>query len=216
MLAEGNLEGAKHLYHQLTKIGFVLSAPAVLVLAAFPEPVLRMLYGQGFPLQPTLVWVLLIGFVVNLVFGLNGLFLGATGRGKVIAITGGISLAAMVVSAAILVPAFGGLGAATATAIAYVVMNLTTAWALHRTTSIHPFSPDLVRTVITFVLPVAVVLVVRHLWPPETAWLAAAWSFGAWGAWVALLVAFGLLRRSDWRPLLPSLRPRRGIESGRS
>ena len=51
----------------------------------------------------------------------NLLFLGATGRGREIAITGVVSLVTMLVSAVALIPALGGLGAAAATSIALVV-----------------------------------------------------------------------------------------------
>jgi O-antigen/teichoic acid export membrane protein len=210
MLADGDGSAAGDLYHHLTKIGLVLSLPAVLVLLAFPEAVLRMLYGASFPLNPSWVWVLLFAFSVNMVFGMNGLFLGATGRGKEIAITGAASLAAMVVSALVLVPAFGGLGAAAATAIAYVVLNITTAWGLYRTTRIRPFPGEVGRTLALSLLPIAIVLVVRNTLAPTEAWQAAAWSLGAWGAWVALLIGLGVLRDSDWKPLLTSLRPRKG------
>ncbi len=207
MLARGDATAVSHLYHHLTKLGVILSLPAVLVLMAFPEPVLRMLYGAEFPIQPSLVWVLLIGFGVNLVFGMNGLFLGATGRGREIAIAGVASLVTMVVSAVVLIPAFGAVGAAAATSIAYVVLNVVNAWGLHRTTRIRPFRKDLVAILALSILPMAIVVLVRITLEPQGVWGPVAWSLGAWGVWVAAMFALGLLRGSDWRPLFASLRP---------
>lgn len=208
LLAGGEIGVARNLYHHLAKVSFVLSLPALLVMAAFPETVLRLLYGKEFPQNPSFVWVLLIGFGVSLIFGMNGTFLGATGARRELVITGVISAVAMVTSAAILVPTLGGIGAAAATAIGYVVLNVTVAWRLFHAIGILPFRRDLNIAIASAILPLAIVLIARFHFPPGDIWVAVAWSFGAWGLWAGLLFGFGVLGGSDWRPLLTSIRPK--------
>ena len=136
-----------------SKLVVVLATPAVIVLTAFPEALLHMLYGAAFPASGLIVWLLLPGFVVNLGLGLNSSALSAVGDRKALAATGLVATAAMVMLAVTLVPAFGAEGAAAATSGTYVILNLAVSIALYRAAGAHPFRRDLVLTVLTWRRP---------------------------------------------------------------
>ena len=78
--AGGDVDGFRELYLALSKLAYVLAFPGVLILAAFPESVIETLYGADFPFDPLVVRLLLVGFVVNLCFGLNASALGSVGN----------------------------------------------------------------------------------------------------------------------------------------
>ena len=201
--ATGNEAVFRQLYVDVSKLVVVLATPAVIVLTAFPEALLHMLYGAAFPASGLIVWLLLPGFVVNLGLGLNSSALSAVGDRRALAATGLIATGAMVMLAVTLVPAFGAEGAAAATSGTYVILNLAVSIALYRAAGAHPFRRDLVLTILTWVGPVAAGLAVRASSQRVSGWQAIALALALSLIWIAVLFALGVLRRDEIMRLLP-------------
>ena len=199
----GDQAGFDELYVNISKLVFVVSFPAIVLLAAFPETVLHALYGADFPARGLIVWLLLTGFVVNLALGLNTSALAAAGSRLPLARSGIVATASMIVLAFALIPSYGATGAAISTSATYVVFNLWVSVELHRATGAHPLRPDLLLVIVTATVPVAVALVVRSRLEPSSLWGALLWSCVVTLGWIGLLLATRLLRREELRRLLP-------------
>lgn len=201
VFAAGRLDGFRDLYVSISKITFVVAFPAVILLAAFPEAVLHGLYGAEFPASGLVVWLLLPGFTVNLVCGLNGSALAATGRRGALARSGAGATVAMIALGVVLVPWFGPEGAAAATSGTYIVLNLWVAIELYRITGAHPLRRDFVATLATAGLPLAAALALHFVLGPVDLWRAAAVSVGLAAAWAVLLLGIHAVRPFELRRL---------------
>jgi len=201
--AERDATQFRELYLSLSKLVFVFAFPGVLVLAAFPQTTLQTLYGEDFPVNRTVVWLLLAGFVANLAFGLNASALAATGSRRALARTGVVAIVAMIVLSVVLVPAFGPEGAAAATSGTYVIFNAAVAVELARLARLVPVRTDYIVTLLSSGVPLAAALSIN-------AWLAAAGFWEAIGCalvlsvvWVTFLVGARALRWEELRRLVP-------------
>lgn len=203
IFAAGDASEFRDLYIVLSKLVFVMASPAVIVFAAFPETILRALYGPDFPASGLVVWLLLPGFVINLAFGVNSSALTAAGDRRALARTGLVTTAAMAVLALALVPPFGAKGAAAATSATYAILNLVVALALVRAAGVLPFRRDFVVTMLSWLGPLAAALAIRTSGAAIDVWQAFGVGVGLSVAWVVLLFALGVLRRSEITRLLP-------------
>ncbi len=201
--AGGDTSDFRELYVDVSKLAFVIATPAVILFVAFPEPVLRALYGPGFPASGLVVWLLLPGFVVNLAFGLNSSALSAVGDRRALARTGVVGTVAMVVLAATLVPAFGAEGAAVATSGTYIVLNLVVAVALVRAAGANPLRRDFVLTALTWAAPVGAGCALRATLDSVGVWQAIGIALALTLAWAAALLALKILRPHEITRLLP-------------
>jgi O-antigen/teichoic acid export membrane protein len=204
--AGGDNTEFRELYVGVSKIAYVMAFPAVIVFAAFPETILHVLYGPGFPASGLVAWLLLPGFVVNLAFGLNSSALAAVGNRRALARTGAIATAAMIVLALVLVPAFGATGAASATSATYVVLNVVVAFELVRATGVQPFRMDFVLTLLSSLGPLAAALAIRAWAGPVGFWPAFGSVIALSAVWVALLFGLRVVRRDELTRLLPAWR----------
>lgn len=127
----GDRVGFRDLYLSSSKLVFIAALPAVLLLAVHPAECLHVLYGSSYDARPVVVWILLGGFVVNLACGINTNALAAAGSRRELVRVGLLGLVSMVVLACTLVPLFGAVGAAIATSVTYVVVNVTASGALN-------------------------------------------------------------------------------------
>lgn len=198
----GNRGGFRELYVTTTKLGYILSFPAVIALCAFPEVLLRALYGAGFPIHVNLVWILLVGYVTNLILGTNTFALISAGDRRAIVIVNLAGVVTMVVTALVLIPPLGPTGGALATSCSYVIWNAAASTALFRSTGVHPLRADFVVALATSAGVLAAAVAVRKLAAPGSLPAVATWTLVLWGAWVGALVALRALRGSEMRPLV--------------
>ena len=206
IFAAGDTLQFQDLYIVVSKLVFVIASPIVIVFAAFPETILRALYGNGFPASGLVVWLLLPGFVVNLFAGMNSAAQAAVGDRRVLARTGLISTAAMVVFALALIPPLGAKGAAAATSATYLILNLVVSIGLLRSARVQPFRRDFVVTLLSWLAPLAAALAIRASGVAIGVWAAIGIGLGLSCAWAVALFALRVLRRSEIMRLLPGRR----------
>jgi O-antigen/teichoic acid export membrane protein len=206
LMAASDRGGFRELFVAVSKLVYVISAPAVILFVGFPEAVLHGLYGRDFPADGLIVWILLGGFVVNLVLGLNGSSLAAVGNRRALIRVGAVGTASMVVLAATLVPPFGPTGAAVATSATYVVINVVAGLELLRVEDVHPFGRDFLAVLLTSVVPVLGALAIRRWAGPVDLWTSIGWSLGLWAAWLGWLFWLGAIRPHELKRLVPASR----------
>lgn len=190
----GLIESFGTMFRLISRYVFTLSVPFLILLIAYPETVIRALYGSDFPSRPALVWVLLFGYVINLVTGMNYLAIGATGDRKLVMRPALIAAGVMIVLAVTLIPPFGPLGAALATSLSFLALNVLVSIALLEKTGVHPFDKQLFKVITTSLLPIGVAILLHSRGFGETIWTALGLSGILWAMWVGLLA---LMRSLD-------------------
>jgi O-antigen/teichoic acid export membrane protein len=194
--------GFKDLFIVTTKVGYVLGFPAILALAAFPDVLLRTLYGAHFQARPSLVWILLVGYVANLLLGINTVALMSTGDRRRVVHVNVVAMSAMAVLALVLIPWLGIAGGALATMGSYLAWNAAATTALFRSTGVHPFRRDVCIAAASSLAALAAGLLVRHFAHPATLWSVALWTLLVWGTWAAILWGSGVIGGDELAPLL--------------
>lgn len=146
--AEGDVAEMKHMYQLVTKWIFMVSLPIVLVIALFPELLLRYTYGPEYTEGAFALSILAVGFFVHAVAGPNYKTLTAMGNTRLIMYDNiGAALLNLVLNL-VLIPQYSYLGASVATVISYFLLNLAYSTQLYTRTGIHPFSPSLFKPAI--------------------------------------------------------------------
>lgn len=130
-------EAFARLYRTATWALYWTALPIAVVLVAFPEPLLHLLYGEGFRVRPGVVWVLVAGLLPSAVLALSWAGLVAAGNRRAIVRVSTLTLAVMLASAAVLIPRWGAMGAAAATAVSLVTQQVGAAVALRRHAGVH-------------------------------------------------------------------------------
>jgi O-antigen/teichoic acid export membrane protein len=146
--AEDDHEELDAIYAVTAKWAYVLTFPAFLAFVVFPADVLTVFFGARYaPAAPALA-VLAFGFFVNVAAGENRQTLSALGRTDALmgATVGG--LAANVALNLFLVPRYGYVGAAVASAGSYTTLNVLVCGYLYARFDITPVSGSGVRTVL--------------------------------------------------------------------
>ncbi len=193
------------LYLRLTKLGFVLGLPAVLLLAGFPGLVLSSLFGSDFLVHRAVVWLLLPGYVTNLALGLNWGTLAALNERNSLMRVSFSGLIIMVLAAVALIPAFGATGAAAATSLGVLVVNVVASVMLFGRYRLHPFRGDVMVVIASSAIPLVVVCslaTLTRLPSPQALGV----TVGAWALWLGGLVTARLITRQEVRPLFEAFR----------
>jgi O-antigen/teichoic acid export membrane protein len=198
---ERHREEFRAFFVSASKAGFVLGMPVLTFLAWFPRLLPTAVFGSDFGVSPTVVRILLVGYAANMAFGLNSGALVAVGEAKSLRRPYLLSLVAMVVLAASLTPAFGAVGAATATSATYVVLNVVVSSTLRDVARISLFDAGYLGTVGS---GLGIALLTGFLpGPPMGLFAACLLVLLLWLVWVTIIAAAGWLSREDVALFVP-------------
>lgn len=151
--AEEGREQARAVYQAMTKWILFASLPFTLTALVYPEFVMTFVYTPVYRQAALPFVVLTLGLLTHVVVGHNNNTLLALGNTRAILLVDVVTLLINVVLNVTLIPVYGILGAAVATAAAYVVRNVALTGYLYAAHGIQPFTRPLLATA---VLPVAV------------------------------------------------------------
>jgi O-antigen/teichoic acid export membrane protein len=183
----GRVEEFERLYRGVTRLSYWVIVPIFITLAAFPEPLLRLVFGASFPVHPQVVWVLVAGLVPNAVLATTWMALAATGERRMLVQVSGLTLVVMVASAALFIPWLGMVGAAAATSVSMLTQQVAAAKALHRRTGIRPMHQKFLGLLAGSALLMLVAFAFRWRIVDGSIWSVALTSAAvllAWLAWV--------------------------------
>jgi len=175
----------------------VLTFPPFLLFLAFPGDVVSILFDPSYrPAGPSLA-ILSLGFFTSAALGRNRETLSALGHSRSIMFADLLAFGANVAMNLVLIPAYGFVGAAVASAIAFALRNLALNAVLFARHRITPVSRSLVRAAVA--LPVAlgppVLLASRRL---SLTWVTFLPTLGALGlATLVVVVLAGGLDADD-------------------
>ncbi len=123
LYAQGERERLERTIRRTTRIIFLCSLPLALGLIAFGEPFLRI-FGPDFTAGRAALAILSVGFLVDAAAGSVGQMLNMTGHERDSAKAIGASAVLNIALNLLLIPRFGLVGAATATATSMAVYNM--------------------------------------------------------------------------------------------
>ena len=118
-----NFSELKSMIRKATRINVLISLPILIILFSFSEFLLSM-FGNSYTLAKNAFLILLMSQFFNSISGPSALYLNMTGRQKTLNLILLGSLLLNIVLNLLLIPEFGMVGAASATAISFVVSKL--------------------------------------------------------------------------------------------
>lgn len=160
----GHTEQLNRLFKVSTKWILAATLPPVLLFAFYSEAVIQVLYGSKYlPAAPALS-ILLGGLLFRAMSGLDGDVVKAINRPRIELYSGTVGLVTNIALNLLLIPAFGIVGAATATVMGYVVYNGVELVWIKKLTGVTPFSVDIIKFVSAMVaLAATTSMVVPHV-----------------------------------------------------
>lgn len=159
--ANGEREEINAIYQLTTKWIYVVTFPAFLLFIAFPGDILTIFFGDRYAGGATALIILSVGFFTNAAGGRNRETLSALGHTNLILAGNTVAFGLNVILNLMLIPVYGFLGAAVASAVANVALNAFMFLVLWTNFGISPFSQWTVRTmtrVPLFLVPPTVIV----------------------------------------------------------
>ncbi|MBU7017910.1 MAG: flippase [Theionarchaea archaeon] len=149
LYSQGHLSEMKKTYAVITKWIFSATLPLFLVIFVFPQPVLTFLFRAEYQEASTALRILSTGYMFHVLMGPVGQNLVIFGRPRLIMINNCVGLVINIMMNWILIPLYGINGAATATALMYVGLNLMALFQVYRISGMHPFSRNYVKPLLS-------------------------------------------------------------------
>lgn len=135
-------------YTVLTKWLSFLILPIFLVLCLFPEAVLNLFFGSAYIAAAPALRILSLGFIIGNLLGPNGAMLIALGETTFIMWATLAAAIANVLLNIVLIPPFGIVGAAIASAVSIALFNVTKSVKLYSLCGAQPLSKNLLKPLI--------------------------------------------------------------------
>jgi O-antigen/teichoic acid export membrane protein len=139
------LDDLKRIYSIITKWAYVISFPLFLILFLYSSDVLTYLFGKEYSGASTALKILALGFMFGVLVGPNWATLTALGNTKFLMFSSSIGAVANVALNYMLIPIYGIVGAAIASAFALITINLINSAKLFSLKRIHPFIGSYLR-----------------------------------------------------------------------
>ncbi|WP_435152595.1 flippase [Haladaptatus sp. DFWS20] len=167
--ADGEHDEITEIYRITTKWIYVFTFPAFLVFTVFPGDVLSIFFGQQYVGGGIALAILSVGFFTSAAAGRNRTTLAALGYTKSILWVDVVTLALNFGLNVLLIPGYGFVGAAIASAGAYVLRNVAFNVVLQLKSGINPLSTYTTRTYLVLPLVLFPVGILASNWLTLTA-----------------------------------------------
>lgn len=163
LYGKNQMEELGRSYAISTKWCFMGTLPIFFIFFLFPDVVLNLLFGSRYISAAIVLQVLSLGFIFNSYFGLNYHTLITTGKSNFLMqcflFSGAMNIALNV----FLIPTFGAVGAAIASASSFAIVEVVMTVKLYTTSRIHPFTKTYSRLTILSILLVSIFYIVKNL-----------------------------------------------------
>jgi O-antigen/teichoic acid export membrane protein len=123
LFAKGDTAGINHLFWETSLWMSVLAFPIFLATACFARPLTIFLYGARYAPSAPILTILSLGYFFNVIFGFNGVTLKILGKIRLMVILNIATPIIIVIFNLLLIPRYGAIGAAIATAAAFIMQN---------------------------------------------------------------------------------------------
>ena len=140
------LEG---LYKVITKWIFTLSFPVFILMIYFDQEILALSFGRPFVQGAIVLVILSIAMLVNSIIGSAGFLTAMSGKPKLELANLSVTLSVNAILSVVLIPRYGIQGAAYATLVAFVLLNVIRLIEVRILFRIHPFRIDLYKPLVS-------------------------------------------------------------------
>jgi O-antigen/teichoic acid export membrane protein len=147
MIAEKHEEGAarRERYHLIVRWVTMLTFPAVVTLLLLPGQYLTLFFSGKYAVAAPALVILVAGQFLNISVGPSGLFIESVGRTRITFVNTVVLVSLNAILDIVLVPAFGFVGAATATATSLTLIAMLTAVEIHLLEGFVPVNRSLIK-----------------------------------------------------------------------
>lgn len=163
LYSKNQIDELKRSYTISTKWCFMGTLPLFFIFFLFPGVVLNLLFGSRYLGATVVLQVLSLGFIFNSYFGLNYHTLIIMAKSKFLMqcflISGVMNIALNIT----LIPAFGAVGAAIASAASFAIVEVMMTVKLYTASRIHPFTRTYSRLTILSILVISIFYVIKNL-----------------------------------------------------
>jgi O-antigen/teichoic acid export membrane protein len=159
--SKNDMIGLEPLYKSTSRWSFMVVYPIFLLILVFPKELLTLLYGGEYAGGYMALIVLALGIAVNDFSGTSANILVAGGRTRLNLLCEVIAAVTNIVLNVLLIPIFGIIGAAIATAMSYVARNISSLSFCHRYYGMHPYSKKYLNIIASGLAAVAIVHIMK-------------------------------------------------------
>ncbi len=163
LYAKNLLNEIKRNFSIVTKWLCLATLPIFLILFFYPEQLLNFLFGSSYIVAANALRILAIGFIINNFLGPNGATLMVMGKTLFIMFATLTTAALNIVLNVILIPYYGIIGAALASAIALISLNLIKGYKLYSKAEVHPLSKNIIKpTLLSLIVIIGLYFVLNN------------------------------------------------------
>jgi len=124
LFAKGDTTAINHLFWQTSLWMSVLAFPIFLATSCLARPLTILLYGARYASSAPILAILSLGYFFNVIFAFNSVTLKVLGKIRLMVILNLVAPIFIIVFNLLLIPRYGALGAAVATAGGVIMQNL--------------------------------------------------------------------------------------------
>jgi len=154
----------KQSYATLTKWIFIITLPALLLVFLFPGAILSSLFGEEYAAADSVLRILVFAPLINTFLGPNGATLISIGKTRLFALFSTFSILINIVLNISLIPYYGMLGAAIATTVALIIVNILLSVGIYWQSDVHPFTKNYFKCIVvsTFLM-VSIYIIIKNI-----------------------------------------------------
>jgi O-antigen/teichoic acid export membrane protein len=167
--SKNDMIGLEPLYKSTSRWSFMVVYPIFLFILVFPKELLTLLYGSQYTGGYIALIVLALGIAVNDFSGTSANVLVGGGRTRLNLLCEVIAAVTNVVLNILLIPIFGILGAAIATAMSYVTRNISSLSFCYRSYGMHPYGKKYWNIIASGLAAIAIVYILK-IYSPFSWW----------------------------------------------
>jgi len=167
--SKNDMGSLEPLYKSTSRWSFLVVYPIFLFILVFPKELLTLLYGGEYVGGYMALIVLALGIAVNDFSGTSANMLVAGGRTRLNLLCEIIAAVTNIGLNILLIPIFGIVGAAMATAMSYVTRNISSLSFCYRSYGMHPYSKKYLNVIGSGLAAIAIVFVLK-IYSPFSWW----------------------------------------------
>ncbi len=142
LFAKGDYVGINDLYWRTAIWLGILSFPIFILTFSMAKPLTLLLYGARYDDSWLFLQLLSLGYYFHVVLGFNGLTLQVLGKVRYVVTINVVAVIINLILNLLLIPRYGALGAAIATAVSMIIHNVLKQTGLRLASGISVFDPQ--------------------------------------------------------------------------
>ena len=202
LYSTNSFEELKETYRASAKWINMLTFPVFTVLILFPGAVLNVVVGPDYVLASSALRILSCGFMVHSLLGLSGITLLALGETRYLMWALFIATAVNFLVNILLVPHLGITGAAIASALSLILVNILYYLKLYKICQVKPFKISLLKPIVVSIILAIILGYVINRFIPISIWILPIIFLLYYGIYAAAIVFTKTFEESDMILLL--------------